>query len=87
MDKAITSVPGLEEVLRCRDLPGICRLQEADGILQFFIDEMEAMSRASGLILNTFDGMEAPLISNFGSFFSKIYSLGPLHGLVENFID
>ncbi|XP_011014019.1 PREDICTED: 7-deoxyloganetic acid glucosyltransferase-like isoform X2 [Populus euphratica] len=86
MDKTITCIPGLEGTLRCRDLPGICRLKEAnDPLLQFFIKETAAMPRAYGVILNTFDGLEASMVSKLGSFFSKIYTLGPLQGLFDTF--
>ncbi|KAG6744185.1 hypothetical protein POTOM_052895 [Populus tomentosa] len=86
MDKTITCIPGLEGTLRCRDLPGICRRKEAnDPLLQFFIKETAAMPRASGLILNTFDRLEASMVSKLGSFFSKIYTLGPLQGLFDTF--
>ncbi|KAG6745211.1 hypothetical protein POTOM_051856 [Populus tomentosa] len=86
MDKTITCIPGLEGTLRCRDLPGICRRKEAnDPLLQFFIKETAAMPRASGLILNTFDRLEASMISKLGSFFSNIYTLGPLQGLSDTF--
>ncbi|GMJ12140.1 ARABIDOPSIS THALIANA UDP-GLUCOSYL TRANSFERASE 85A1 [Hibiscus trionum] len=39
------------------------------------------MLRASALILNTFDELEAPVLSKLASFFSKIYTIGPLHAL------
>ncbi|KAE8663028.1 UDP-glucosyl transferase 85A3, putative isoform 2 [Hibiscus syriacus] len=82
MDKLVTCIPGLENVLRCRDLPGICRVERAeDPILEFFINEAKAMLRASALILNTFDELEAPIISKLSSLFPKIYTIGPLHAL------
>jgi hypothetical protein len=88
MDKTITNIPGLEGTLRCRDLPSICRRKEAnDPLLQFFIKETAAMPRASGLILNTFDRLEASMVSKLGSFFSKIYTLGPLQGLFDTFAE
>ncbi|KAI5561154.1 hypothetical protein BDE02_16G095500 [Populus trichocarpa] len=88
MDKTITNIPGLEGTLRCRDLPSICRRKEAnDPLLQFFIKETAAMPRASGLILNTFDRLEASIVSKLGSFFSKIYTLGPLQGLFDTFAE
>uniref|UniRef100_A0A6N2MMY5 Glycosyltransferase n=1 Tax=Salix viminalis TaxID=40686 RepID=A0A6N2MMY5_SALVM len=86
MDKTITCIPGLEGTFRCRDLPSICRLKEAnDPLLQFFIKETAAMPRASGLILNTFDRLESSMVSELGSLFSKIYTLGPLQGLFDTF--
>ncbi|XWS67154.1 hypothetical protein CRYUN_Cryun05aG0262900 [Craigia yunnanensis] len=82
MDKLVTCIPGLENVLRRRDLPGICRVDRADGpIMEFSISQTTAMLRASALILNTFDELERPMLSKLSSFFSKIYTIGPLHGL------
>ncbi|KAL4324164.1 hypothetical protein GQ457_11G007260 [Hibiscus cannabinus] len=82
MDKLVTCIPGLENVLRRRDLPSICRVERAgDPILEFFIKEAKAMLRASALILNTFHELEAPMVSKLTSFFSKIYTIGPLHAL------
>ncbi|KAG6735532.1 hypothetical protein POTOM_061858 [Populus tomentosa] len=64
LDETITCIPGLEGTLRCRDLPSICRCKEANHpLLQFIIKETEAMPRASGLILNTFDSLEASMVS------------------------
>ncbi|XVF08195.1 hypothetical protein REPUB_Repub06bG0205300 [Reevesia pubescens] len=82
MDKLVTCIPGLENVLRHRDLPGICRVETADEpILEFYISQTSAVKRAFGLILNTFDELERPMISKLSSMFSKIYTIGPLHGL------
>ncbi|XVE96982.1 hypothetical protein REPUB_Repub02eG0271100 [Reevesia pubescens] len=83
MDKLVTCIPGLENVFRRRDLPSICRRERADDqILEFFISQTLAMPRASALILNTFDELERPMLSKLiNSFFSKIYTIGPLHAL------
>ncbi|XP_059669804.1 7-deoxyloganetic acid glucosyltransferase-like [Cornus florida] len=42
------------------------------------------MTRASTLILNTFDELESPIISKLGSLFPKVYTIGPLHALVKS---
>ncbi|PPD99444.1 hypothetical protein GOBAR_DD03520 [Gossypium barbadense] len=83
MDKLVTCIPGLENVLRHRDLPSFCRLEKADDHLlyDFFIAQASAMRRASALILNTFEQLETPFISKLASIFSKIYTIGPLHCL------
>ncbi|KAJ0088943.1 hypothetical protein Patl1_31757 [Pistacia atlantica] len=87
-DKPISCIPGLENVLRRRDLPGICRFENADEpVLQFFIKETSALTRASGLILNTVNEIEAPIITRLGSFFNKIYAIGPLHTLKSRIND
>ncbi|CAI0555141.1 unnamed protein product [Linum tenue] len=86
MDQPITSIPGLEGILRRRDLPSICRHGTPPPILNFFLRETESMRRASGLILNTFDGLEGPLISRLSTIFPKIFPVGPLHGLLSNVV-
>ncbi|GLT92625.1 hypothetical protein SLE2022_104540 [Rubroshorea leprosula] len=87
MDELVTCIPVMENVLRRRDLPGIFRLEQADNpVIQFFINETFAMPRASALILNTFDGLEDPMISKLGSFFPTIYTIGPLPALLSSVI-
>ncbi|XVF76726.1 hypothetical protein PTKIN_Ptkin13bG0289700 [Pterospermum kingtungense] len=82
MDKPVACIPGLENVFRRRDLPGICRVERPEGpYFQFFVSQATAMLRASALILNTFDELEKPMISKLGSLFSKVYTIGPLHAL------
>nr|AFJ53007.1 UDP-glycosyltransferase 1 [Linum usitatissimum] len=87
MDELITSIPGLEGVLRLRDLPSMCRPGPSSQVLKFFIDETKSMKRASGLILNTFDELEGSIISKLSStIFPKTYPVGPLHGLLNNVV-
>lgn len=87
-EKLISCIPGLENIFRLRDLPSICKVKDSnDPLLQFFIQEAEAMKRASGLILNTFDGLESSIISKLNSMFTNTYAIGPLQGLVDTFID
>lgn len=87
MDKPVTSIPGMENVLRRRDLPSITRVDKVDHpVFKFFINETLAMTRASGLIINTFEKLEAPMISELASFVSKIYTIGPLHALLRSVI-
>ncbi|XP_044474243.1 7-deoxyloganetic acid glucosyltransferase-like [Mangifera indica] len=82
LDKPILCIPGLENVLRRRDLPGFCRTENADDpILQFFIKETSALTRGTGLILNTMNEIEGLMITRLGSFFNKVYAIGPLHAL------
>lgn len=39
MDQMVRSVPGMESILRRRDLPDICRQQLDDPLFQFFVEE------------------------------------------------
>lgn len=51
--------------------------------LDFYIRETLAMAQASALILNTFDQLEAPIISKLATIFPKVYSIGPLHTMLK----
>lgn len=84
MDQMVTGVPSMDGVLRRRDLPGICRRQPDDPLSQFFIEETKAMTRASALILNTFDDLEAPILSHIAPLFPKVYTIGPLNALLRS---
>ena len=86
MDKPITSIPGMESLLQRQDLPGNCRLEVENPLMEFIISEASAMKRASTLILSTFEELEALIIACLGSFFDKIYAIGPLHALLKTHI-
>lgn len=83
IDKVLSSIPGLENLLRDRDLPSVFRLKPGSNGLEFYIKETLAMTRASGLILNTFDQLEAPIITMLSTIFPKVYTIGPLHTLIK----
>ncbi|KAL8526804.1 hypothetical protein ACS0TY_015865 [Phlomoides rotata] len=79
MDKFITCIPGLENILRRRDLPTICKLDPQGLVMQFFNSQTSQMKKASALILNTFEELESPTISRLHSIFPAVYAIGPLH--------
>ncbi|KAL1545567.1 7-deoxyloganetic acid glucosyltransferase [Salvia divinorum] len=78
LERQVRCIPGLEKILRRRDLPSICRLDPHNQVLQFFINQASKMRNASALILNTFDSLEAPFISRLHSIFPTVYAIGPL---------
>ncbi|KAK9910482.1 hypothetical protein M0R45_034441 [Rubus argutus] len=84
MDRIVSGVPGMEGLLRRRDLPSICRMPTDHPIMQFYIKETKAITRASALILNTFDDLESSILSHLAPRFSKIYTIGPLHALLKS---
>ncbi|CAB4305326.1 unnamed protein product [Prunus armeniaca] len=85
MNVEITGVPGMEGLLHRQDLPGFCRVKQADHpSLQFAINETETLKRASALILDTVYELDAPCISHMALTFPKIYTLGPLHALLNS---
>jgi hypothetical protein len=80
MDRIIRNTPGMENLLRCRDLPSFCRENNKEHIL---IDEVVLRTKqslnANAVIFNTFEDLESPILSQIRLHFSKLYTLGPLH--------
>lgn len=79
LDVLVTSIPGMDGFLRRRDLPSFCRVGDVtDPDFQLFVDETLQSSRAQGLILNTLEELEGPILDQTRSRFPKIYTIGPL---------
>ncbi|XP_059428672.1 7-deoxyloganetic acid glucosyltransferase-like [Corylus avellana] len=87
MDRMVRGVPGMEDLLRRRDLPGLYRLKLDDPFFISIIEDIMAMTRTSALIFNTFDNLEDPTISHIASLFSRIYTIGPLTTLLTSRIE
>ncbi|XP_055826826.1 7-deoxyloganetic acid glucosyltransferase-like [Solanum dulcamara] len=80
LDVLVNSMPGLEGVMRRRDLPSFCRAPELDTpTIQLVIKEGKHIVQAQGLIFNTFEGLEGPILSQFRAVCPNIYAIGPLH--------
>ncbi|XP_057989665.1 7-deoxyloganetic acid glucosyl transferase isoform X2 [Hevea brasiliensis] len=81
MDRLITTVPGMETFLRCRDLPTCCRVNDlADPKLLMITNETR---ESQALILKTFEDLEAPILCPLRTRYPKIYTIGPLHELLK----
>ncbi|KAK9168270.1 hypothetical protein Syun_000410 [Stephania yunnanensis] len=84
MDERVSSIPGSETYLRRRDLPSFYRSKEIDTTGMEFVDkETQKSTKARALILNTFEDLESPILSEIRHRFPKIYTLGPLHTLLN----
>lgn len=82
MDAPITRVPESEVLIRQRDLPGFYRnYNPAKLTIEFelALNEGKQLPRAQGLILNTFEELERPILSQLRSICPKTYAIGPLH--------
>ncbi|XP_059625333.1 7-deoxyloganetic acid glucosyltransferase-like [Cornus florida] len=79
LDTPITSVPGMEGFLRRRDLPIYCRAGDVSiPVVQIILAEDRQLPKAHGLILNTFEEIEGPILSHIRSLCPNLYSIGPL---------
>ncbi|KAK1364941.1 7-deoxyloganetic acid glucosyltransferase-like [Heracleum sosnowskyi] len=85
MDTPIRSVPGMEGFLRGRDLPSLFRVRDMSdtSLCKIFAGETLETVRARGFILNTFEELDGPIISQISTKIPNIYSIGPLHALLK----
>jgi hypothetical protein len=85
MDRLISSVPGMETFLRCRDLPSLCRVSNPaePSYVQLIVKETRQSPRARALILNTFEELDGPVLSHLRTHCPQIYTIGPLHALMK----
>ncbi|KZV57725.1 7-deoxyloganetic acid glucosyltransferase-like, partial [Dorcoceras hygrometricum] len=80
MDELIKSVPRMDRFLRRRDLPSFCRSGDiSNPNIQLYRRECDEIPRAYGLILNTFEELEGPILGAMRSLCPNIYTIGPLH--------
>ena len=84
MDFPIKSVPGMESFLRRRDLPSLFRVADInDTGFQMWLTETQQTVRAQALILNTFEALEGPILSQLRTQIPNIYTIGPLHAQLK----
>ncbi|XWS74874.1 hypothetical protein CRYUN_Cryun01aG0035700 [Craigia yunnanensis] len=80
MDHLITTVPGMETFLRCRDLPSFCRASDmADSVIQLVVKQTRKSPQAHSLILNTFEDLDGHILSHIRTKCPHIYAIGPIH--------
>ncbi|KAF7850390.1 hypothetical protein BT93_L5566 [Corymbia citriodora subsp. variegata] len=87
LDTVIDWIPGMRNI-RLRDLPSFIRTTDLnDRILNFCLAQLAGVKRASALVLNTFDQLEHEVLDALKAIFPAIYTLSPLHLLVEQLSD
>lgn len=87
LDTEIDWIPTMKN-LRLKDIPSFIRATTRDDImLNFLLREVDRVKRASAIILNTYDDLERDTIQAIQSITPPVYSIGPLHLLVDRDID
>ncbi|KAJ9684459.1 hypothetical protein PVL29_016765 [Vitis rotundifolia] len=85
MDRLVASVPGMEGFLRRRDLPSCCRVKDVDDPdLQNPMKNTRQTHRAHAQVINTFDDLEGPILSQIRNHCPRTYTIGPLHALLKS---
>ncbi|CAJ2649078.1 unnamed protein product [Trifolium pratense] len=78
LDTIIDWIPGMKNIT-LRDLPGIFHTTDPnDLVLNFVAEQIEAASKASAIILPTFDALESDVLNELSTMFPKLYTIGPL---------
>ncbi|XP_011076757.1 7-deoxyloganetic acid glucosyltransferase-like [Sesamum indicum] len=80
LDEIIRNAPGMEGIIRRRDLPSFYRTNDVNHVtIQLVLKEDKHIPLAQGLIFNTFEELEAPILSQMLNVCPNIYAVGPLH--------
>ncbi|KAK9063039.1 hypothetical protein SSX86_016909 [Deinandra increscens subsp. villosa] len=85
LDVPVKGVPGTETFLRRRDLPSFCRLNNvANSITEIILKEARYVPRAHGVILNTFQALDASILVHIRTLCPNVYCIGPIHTLFNS---
>ncbi|XP_034678439.1 7-deoxyloganetin glucosyltransferase-like [Vitis riparia] len=88
LDTVVDFVPGKKKTIRLRDFPTFLRTTDLNDIMLNFVRvEAERASRASAVILNTFDALEKDVLDALSATLPSVYSIGPLQHLVDQISD
>ncbi|KAL6310756.1 hypothetical protein AAG906_006050 [Vitis piasezkii] len=88
LDTVVDFVPGKKKTIRLRDFPTFLRTTDLNDIMLNFVRvEAERASRASAVILNTFDALEKDVLDALSATLPPVYSIGPLQHLVDQISD
>ncbi|KAM3377535.1 7-deoxyloganetin glucosyltransferase [Capsicum galapagoense] len=89
LETTVDWVPGMRD-MRLKDFPSFIRTTDPNDImLNFFLNETETerISKATAIILNTFDAFEQDVLHALLTIHPNIYTIGPLQLLLNNTID
>ncbi|KAL8539136.1 hypothetical protein ACS0TY_000939 [Phlomoides rotata] len=84
LDQSITNAPGSEAIIRRRALPSFCRaIDFEDPQVQLVLEEIKNVPSSHGLILNTFQDLDGPILSKLLKFCPNIHAMSPLHSQLK----
>ncbi|KAK4254309.1 hypothetical protein QN277_009710 [Acacia crassicarpa] len=84
LETNIDWIPGIKDI-KLRDLPGIYRTTDPnDFLLGYVPQQIEAASKASAIIIPTYDALEPQVLNALSSMYPKLYTIGPLDLLLQN---
>ncbi|KAG5520356.1 hypothetical protein RHGRI_033059 [Rhododendron griersonianum] len=84
LDTVIDWIPGMKDI-RLKDLPSFIRTTDPNNTpFNFCMEAAVRASKASAIILHTFDVLEQDLLNAFTAIFPFVYSIGPLQLLLNH---
>ncbi|GFS35146.1 UDP-glucosyl transferase 85A2 [Actinidia rufa] len=88
LNTTIDWLPGMNDDIQLRDMPSFVRTTDPDDImLNFLIQESGRASKASAIIINTFDELERDALDALSSFLPPLYTVGPLQLMLDHVPD
>ncbi|KAK1355244.1 Glycosyltransferase [Heracleum sosnowskyi] len=86
-DRKVKGVAESENFLRYRDLPSFFRTSDLnERIIQLILQEVKEIPRSEGMILNTSEHIDGPIISQLSTICPNTYPIGPLHALHKSIL-
>ncbi|KAL5722688.1 hypothetical protein ACHQM5_006178 [Ranunculus cassubicifolius] len=81
LEMPIDVIPGLRDI-RLKDLPSFF-WEDAEPMKNFLICQLQGISKASAIIINTVDTLESEVLEEMKPLLPPIYTIGPLQLLVQ----
>lgn len=83
LDNPVRWIPGLKDI-QLRHVASFIQTTDPNDIILEFIDEqLKATSKASAVILYTFDTLEANMLDILSPLLPPVYTIGPLQPLID----
>lgn len=81
LDTPVDSIPGMTDI-RLKDLPSFF-WEDDDPSVNFLLQQMHGVTKASAIIMNTFEDLEAEVLEALKPLLPPIYKIGPLQLLLQ----
>ncbi|XP_042978883.1 7-deoxyloganetin glucosyltransferase-like [Carya illinoinensis] len=86
MDTTVDWIPGIKSI-HLKDLSSFLLISDPkDILLNFILEIVGKASKASAIVVNTFDALECEGLDALSFMFPLVYSIGPLHLLLSQFL-
>ncbi|MFS7894386.1 putative 7-deoxyloganetin glucosyltransferase [Helianthus anomalus] len=87
LETSLDWIPDMNNI-RLRDFPSFIRITDInDFLLNYLMNEVEALPRCSAVVLNTFDALELDSVKPLNAWNPRIFTLGPLHLMEQHLQD